>query len=56
MPGLPGTKFVLDGERHIEVLRPISAEGEKLKIKSTVCPFYFIFFFPSSYYVGLRIV
>lgn len=36
MPGLPGTKFVLDGERHIQVFRPISAEGEKLKIKSTL--------------------
>uniref|UniRef100_A0A7S4NQ34 MaoC-like domain-containing protein n=1 Tax=Paramoeba aestuarina TaxID=180227 RepID=A0A7S4NQ34_9EUKA len=36
MPGLPGSKFVLDGERQIEIIRPISAEGEKLKIKSTL--------------------
>jgi acyl dehydratase len=34
MPGLPGMKFVLDGERYLEVLRPIPPTPSTFQIRS----------------------
>eukprot|EP00008_Paramoeba_atlantica_P010119 CAMPEP_0201487684 /NCGR_PEP_ID=MMETSP0151_2-20130828/15141_1 /ASSEMBLY_ACC=CAM_ASM_000257 /TAXON_ID=200890 /ORGANISM="Paramoeba atlantica, Strain 621/1 / CCAP 1560/9" /LENGTH=300 /DNA_ID=CAMNT_0047872807 /DNA_START=73 /DNA_END=972 /DNA_ORIENTATION=+ len=36
MPGLPGSRFVLDGERHLEIITPISPDGGKYVVRSTL--------------------
>eukprot|EP01108_Squamamoeba_japonica_P003608 TRINITY_DN28_c0_g1_i2.p1 TRINITY_DN28_c0_g1~~TRINITY_DN28_c0_g1_i2.p1 ORF type:complete len:197 (-),score=62.52 TRINITY_DN28_c0_g1_i2:460-990(-) len=34
MPGLPGTKFLLDGERYLEIVRPLPAEASEFRMTS----------------------
>ena len=34
MPPLPGTKFLLDGERYLEVLRPLPPDGARMQLRT----------------------
>jgi peroxisomal enoyl-CoA hydratase 2 len=36
MPGLPGSKFVLDGERFLEIFQPLSVDGGKYTVNNKV--------------------